>query len=233
MKNMQKCVFDYTLLTEYSVSKGVIIFIMTNDTNANDRTKRVRRDRREEILQAASELFSVHGFRGTSLSSIAEAVDLTEPGLLHYFPSKVHLLQEVLAYLDEQDEEKYSSLFDPENVSLEEYFHLMEDLVTQNETKPGLVRLFTILVGESIRNDHPSHEYFVNRYSQTRAVFAELLLTLPELDIHSDVNLDDLVTLIIAVMDGMQTQWLLDPENVNMSQSFKLFSAIVVGYLTR
>ena len=60
--------------------------------------KRERRDRKEEILKEATKRFSTYGFRGTSLASIADAVGLTEPGLLHYFPSKVKLLQGVLAH---------------------------------------------------------------------------------------------------------------------------------------
>jgi AcrR family transcriptional regulator len=202
---------------------------MTNVTNDNSSKKRVRRDRREEILQAASDLFSTYGFRGTSLSSIAEAVDLTEPGLLHYFPSKVRLLQEVLAYRDEQDEEKYSSLVDPENLQIQEYFRLLEELVIQNEGIPDLVRLFTILVSESIRSDHPSHDYFVNRYKGTREAFTEQLSAFNDPQI--EINPDELAALIIAVMDGLQIQWLLDPENVKMSQTFKLFSRIMLAYL--
>lgn len=204
---------------------------MTNDTSANDSPKRVRRDRREEILQAASELFSIHGFRGTSLSSIAEAVDLTEPGLLHYFPSKVHLLQGVLAYRDEQDEEKYSNLVNPENASIQEFFRLMDELVVQNEGIPDLVRLFTILVSESIRSDHPSHDYFVDRYNRVRETFVDLFSAFDEPEV--DIDFDELATLVIAVMDGLQIQWLLDPENVSMSQTFNLFTEIIVGYLTR
>jgi len=224
---------DYSLLTEYSVSKECYNFNMTNDTNENNPKKRVRRDRRDEILQAASDLFSIYGFRGTSLASVAKAVDLTEPGLLHYFPSKVDLLQAVLTYRDEQDEKKYSSLFDPENIHLQEYFHLLEELVTQNEGIPDLVRLFTILVSESIRSDHPSHEYFVDRYNRVRETFVENFSTLDDPNIAADINFDELATLIIAVMDGLQIQWLLDPENVSMSQAFSLFSKIVVSYLKR
>jgi AcrR family transcriptional regulator len=204
---------------------------MTNDTNESVGKKRVRRDRRDEILQAASNLFGIHGFRGTSLASIAVVVDLTEPGLLHYFPSKVHLLQGVLAYRDAQDEEKYSILIDPEDISLLNYFRLIEELVAQNEAIPGLVRLFTILVGESIRSDHPSHDYFVDRYDRIRKIFVDHFSALDDNEIPADIDLNNLSTLIIAVMDGLQIQWLLDSENVSMSASFNLFSKIIVEYL--
>ena len=204
---------------------------MTNDTNESKRQKRVRRDRREEILQEASKLFGVHGFRGTSLASIAEAVDLTEPGLLHYFPSKANLLQSVLEYRDQQDEKKYAALIQPENSHLPEIFEALEDLVIENETRPGLVRLFTVLVGESIRYDHPSHDYFVNRYDQIREALSYYLREAEK--IPEDVDIDQLSSLIFAVMDGLQIQWLLDPENLRMSKTFNLFSKIVLTYLKR
>ncbi|MEN8172981.1 MAG: TetR/AcrR family transcriptional regulator, partial [Chloroflexota bacterium] len=137
--------------------------------------KRIRRDRKEEILQAATHLFSINGFRGTSLASIAEEVGLTEQGVLHYFPSKANLLQSVFAYRDQQDEDKYSKFIDRDSLSLEEMFDALEKLVAQNEQIPGLVRLFSVLVGESIRNDHPSHEYFDQRYKRIRDVFTEHL----------------------------------------------------------
>jgi len=206
---------------------------MTNDTNENGSKKRIRRDRREEILQEATKLFGLYGFRGTTLSSVARAVDLTEPGLLHYFPSKIHLLQGVLEYRDQQDREKRIKPIDLENISVAESFGLLEDLVAKNEAIPDLVRLFTVLVSESIRNDHPSHDYFSARYRQIRNEFAEGFSKLDELYLFSKAELDELASLILAVMDGLQIQWLLDPENVSMTKSFNLFSKIVLAYLEK
>ena len=47
-----------------------------------------------------------------------------------------------------------------------------------------------------------------------------------------DCELEQLATIIMAVMDGLQVQWLLDPDRVSMSEAFDLFSKIVVVYLT-
>jgi len=199
------------------------------ENNQTSKKKRVRRDRREEILQEAGRLFGIHGFRGASLSSIAKAVDLTEPGLLHYFPSKVHLLQGVLAYRDQQDNEKYKALLDTGENTI---FESLEDLVEKNEEIPGLIRLFTILVGESIRDDHPAHDYFLNRYSELRKGFADQLMLFIESErLNVDVDVNQLSTLIAAVMDGLQIQWLLDPEQVSMIDTYNLFSKIVIDYL--
>jgi len=47
----------------------------------------------ENILDAALDVFSAHGFRGATLDQIAEVAGLSKPNLLYYFPSKeaIHL----------------------------------------------------------------------------------------------------------------------------------------------
>ena len=193
--------------------------------------KRVRRDRTEEILNVATKLLAEYGFQGAALARVAEEVGLTEPGVLHYFPSKVHLLQGVLEYHEQKELEAYAGVLDEQRKDSAELFALIENLVDKNEKVPGLIQLFTVLVSESIRSDHPSHDYFVERYRRGREMYISEFLKLTDDNIRPDVDLNELVTLIMAVMDGLQIQWLLDPDKVEMVASFKLFSKIVTEYL--
>ena len=199
----------------------------------SNHTKRVRRDRREEIIEKATQLFAEYGYKGTSFALVANAVGLTEQGVLHYFPSKVHLLQAVLENREDKEVEKYSKHINGEKKNVTELFSLLEEVVGEGEEIPSLIQLFTVLAGESIRSDHPSHDYFVERYRRGRKLYVTQFLTLNEGNLGSEDDLEELASLIMAVMDGLQIQWLLDPENVDMVASFKLFSKIVSSYLKK
>src|SRR5688500_17820107 len=53
-------------------------------------------DVRTGIVQAATRLFAAHGFDGTAVQDIADAVGVSKPAVLHHFPSKEHVRQAVL-----------------------------------------------------------------------------------------------------------------------------------------
>ena len=49
---------------------------------------RIQREKQDRILEAALDVFSVHGFRGSTIDQIAEAAGMSKPNLLYYFPRK-------------------------------------------------------------------------------------------------------------------------------------------------
>ncbi|KQR96405.1 TetR family transcriptional regulator [Williamsia sp. Leaf354] len=58
--------------------------------------RRVGGNPREEILDAAGELFTTQGFAGTSTRAIAEAVGLRQASLYHHFGTKEDILAALL-----------------------------------------------------------------------------------------------------------------------------------------
>lgn len=49
---------------------------------------RIQEEKQEAILEAALDVFSVHGFRGTTIDQIAEVAGMSKPNLLYYFRTK-------------------------------------------------------------------------------------------------------------------------------------------------
>jgi AcrR family transcriptional regulator len=50
----------------------------------------------QQVIEAATRLFAAHGFDGTPIQAIADALGLTKAAVLHHFPSKEALREAVL-----------------------------------------------------------------------------------------------------------------------------------------
>ena len=62
---------------------------------------RIQREKQDLILDAALDVFSLHGFRGATIDQIADAAGMSKPNLLYYFPRKEEIHQRLItAMLD-------------------------------------------------------------------------------------------------------------------------------------
>ncbi|HET7724792.1 MAG TPA: TetR/AcrR family transcriptional regulator [Propionibacteriaceae bacterium] len=169
--------------------------------------------RRDEIMAGAIELFSRIGYRNATILDIATHVGISRTGLLHHFPSKEALLKAILRKRDVEDLERLAPTGDP----LEDLGTIVA-LARHNARVPNLVSLFAVLSAEAGDPSHPAHDYFIRRYAAARASMAAILtraqdagLLVPGLDVDREAR--DLV----ALMDGLQVQWLLAPDQVDMA----------------
>ncbi|MFJ4198716.1 TetR/AcrR family transcriptional regulator [Streptomyces sviceus] len=170
-------------------------------------------ERRAEIIRAALEVIAERGYRGASLAAVAERVGLTQQGLLHHFPTKDALLVAVLEERDRWDAVPNGSW----------RVDLLASLVEYNAMRPGIIQTFSALLGESVTEGHPAREYFTDRYSRVRASMAVALRTEYGDRLPNGLSPERTAPLLVAVMDGLQYQWLLDPETVDMPGAFRDF----------
>lgn len=63
------------------------------------RETRIQRENRERILDAALEVFSAHGFRGSTIDQIAGKTGMSKPNLLYYFRRKQDIYEAVLGHV--------------------------------------------------------------------------------------------------------------------------------------
>ncbi|WP_143590244.1 TetR/AcrR family transcriptional regulator [Thermoactinospora rubra] len=174
--------------------------------------------RRDRILAVALQEFAEHGYRGASLARIAERVELSQAGLLHHFKSKERLLVAVLEYRDEVDTRRFGldSLAGPAAL------HRLAEVVEYNSRVPGLVQLFSVITGEAVTADHPAHAWARDRYRRLREGVARALRKGAESgEFRADLDAEAHADRLIAMMDGLQTQWLIDPERVDMAAVFR------------
>ncbi|MBT2504998.1 TetR/AcrR family transcriptional regulator [Streptomyces sp. ISL-98] len=178
-------------------------------------------ERRAEILRAALEVIAERGYRGASLSAVAERVGLTQQGLLHYFPTKDALLVAVLEERDQWDTGGAGRSSEAWRLDL------LDPLVEYNAMRPGVVQTFSALLGECVTEDHPAREFFTHRYAQVRQGMAAALRGEYGERLPGGLTPEQAAPLVVAVMDGLQYQWLLDPGSVDMPAAFRDFLSLL------
>jgi AcrR family transcriptional regulator len=172
--------------------------------------------RRQEILQIAMDTFAARGYNNASLQEIADRAGVTQAGVLHYFRSKAQLLTSVLDLRDATDIEQLG----PDRPQGLAFLRHLVDTVRRNTEREGIVRLYAVLSAESVTEGHPAQDYFRDRYAGLRTMVTEALAEACELgETRPDLNVEEAATAIIAVMDGLQVQWLLAPDSVDMAAS--------------
>jgi AcrR family transcriptional regulator len=164
--------------------------------------------RRQQILDAAVELFAAKGYRGTGVAALADKVGMTATGMLYYFGTKERLLREVVAERDRADR------LDPVETST---LRGLRDVGRHNVETAILTRLYVVLGAESLDAHDPLHEFFVERYAAARGVARDILVADQARGVmRLDVDVDQIATEITATLMGLEIQWLADPGNVDL-----------------
>ncbi|MFC1432132.1 TetR/AcrR family transcriptional regulator [Streptacidiphilus sp. N1-3] len=178
------------------------------------------RIRREDIITATVAVYAEAGYHGSSLREIARRVGITHAGLLYYFPTKEALLAAVLERRDAEDTERERLSVPP---GLDALRRLVA-LAAHNMRHPGIVDLYARLAAEAVTADHPAHEYFEQHYRMARGYAVESFRALAargELRAGTDPEWAGLT--FVALMDGLQVQWLSNREEVDLVGSLRFY----------
>ena len=100
-------------------------------------------------------------------------------------------------------------------------------LVAHNESEPELVAMFSMLLGEAVAADHPAHEYFVQRYERIRGRVTQFLREAHAAGtLAPGIDPEALANVLLAVLDGLQYQWLLD-SSIDMRAGYAALAEVI------
>ena len=163
---------------------------------------------RVTILDTAVAVFAETGYRAASVREIAARCGLTHPALLYHFPTKAALLMAVLARRDSLDAPGDGF----ETLSGDALLAHLVQTARRNAAAPGIVELYATLAAEATSPSHPAHAFFVARYTSLVGTIARAYRELAGAGrLAPGLDPDLAARRLVAVMDGLQVQWLLDP----------------------
>jgi AcrR family transcriptional regulator len=199
------------------------------DAGSHGRSYRKGPERRAQILSSAIGLFAERGV-GASLRAIGEAIGVSHAALRYYFANRDELLVEVYrtheAQVHEAQAHERSAGSEVSAVAM------MENSAERNRSIPGLVELYATLTTDALQGQqHPATREFVRaRFRRVRADLADRVRAGQRSGtIAADVDPDDAAALVAAASDGLQLQWLLDPDSVDVRRSLALLERLLPG----
>lgn len=182
--------------------------------------------RKAEIVAAAAAIFTRSGYHGGSLRQIARDLDLSFTSVKHHFPSKEILLIEVLKANDDVEIARLRT--DRRGMG---FVDSAISMAQRNIQNPESLRLFAVLSAEATSAAHPAHDWFIDRYQRIVASIAQ--------DIADDVAAEALPPIedpaaaaaaLVALWDGLQLQWLMNPAFDMISTMRTVFPSILRSF---
>ena len=161
--------------------------------------------RRAQIVRAALASFAEHGYERASLRDIAARAGLTHAALLRHFSGKDELLLTALAQ-HESDEEALAERIAQSKLPPG---RILSAVLADEFAAPDYQRNWMALAVAATSPDHPAHDFFVGRSHRLRSRLTGT--TLATAGGSATFSADEKVTLILAMMDGLRIQSLLDP----------------------
>ena len=161
--------------------------------------------RRAEIVRAASASIAEHGYERASLRDIAARANVTHAALLRHFASKDELLLAALAQRDEDDEELARRIMGSK-VPAEQ---VLSTVLREEFTHRDQQRNWLAIAVAATNPDHPAHDFFIARRERLRAHLSSGRLGTAH--DSEELTADEKVTMVMAMVDGLRIQALLDP----------------------
>jgi AcrR family transcriptional regulator len=179
--------------------------------------------RRQQILDSAIALLAQRGVDRTSLRTMGEAIGMSHTALRHYFSSRDELLVEAYRTHEARAADEAPPAADESAVGL------IIQAAERNRSIPGLVELYATLTTDALQEQHAAAREFVrDRFRSLRAELAARIESGQRTGrIAADIEPLEAAALVIAASDGLQIQWLLDPEAVDVGRSLALLERLL------
>jgi AcrR family transcriptional regulator len=150
------------------------------------------------------------GHDAVTVAEVARRAGLTEATVRYHFPTRDHLLISALAQADAEDSYLLVARAASTGRDLAEDLRLVVEAPVGH---PNRMRLFTIEAANAVDPAHPAHSWFTARNQAVKLQLAQTLRELQAADqAHPEIDPDRFARQMVAIWDGLQTQWLIDPD---------------------
>jgi AcrR family transcriptional regulator len=169
-------------------------------------------DKRNQILAAAQRVFDTCGYAATTMDAVAAEARLSKGSIYNYFRNKEDLFRQVFASTVEATEEHAGRLLAQPGSASERVERVLDFWFERLETNKKVGRLVLEFWSTAARQEQGTvSRQFQALYSRWRTYLEDVLNEgIRGREFHPRLNPHAGATLIMAVLDGIEVQCMLD-----------------------
>jgi AcrR family transcriptional regulator len=192
----------------------------------------IRSERKEQILQAASSVFSHIGFHAANVSDVAKEAHVSQGTVYHYFKSKEELFMAVFEAWETESFSREVRAVRGGSASAAERLRQLAEAVGKSmeqtvDSFPASVEFWS-----HIHRNAAVQEGFQRIFADLRSTLANFVREGIVRGEFVSMDPNAVASLLIAVYDGLVLQWLADPQSVDWQvESTALVNLVLHGLL--
>lgn len=185
---------------------------------------------REQVIEAAKELFTRHGFRKTSMSDIALMVHKTKSSIYHYFKSKEEIF---VAIAESEAMDLRKSLYEAIKKEDTAELKLRAYILTRQDGYAKLASLYEALHSD-IFEDFTLIEHIKRRYHKDEYNTIKMILKRGIKKGLFNIDVDLATRAVLAAIKGFEIEWAQNKNTKeNIADLDTLIKIIFYGILKR
>lgn len=192
-------------------------------------------EKKIKILKAALDVFSEKGFRTARMADVAEVADMGKGTIYEYFRSKQDLFMELFTFVMKSPIDYQFNKIDPLPNPAEKLGALIRSSLMAYQQ---MEKFYYVLIG--FRAEHKeSHtptfyqSQFARLYKEFRKEVGSIIQEGIRDASFKKVNTHQFASAMIAVMEGLMSQWVFDRKAIPLRTMSVLITDVFVSYLKK
>jgi TetR/AcrR family fatty acid metabolism transcriptional regulator len=184
---------------------------------ARRQKKTISSDRRNEILSAAVEVFARKGYNKASITEVATNAGVASGTVYLYFKNKDDLLLQAMKTIMDSNLEGIKQKAARLEKPIDKLFMFFYHHIAMFISRPSMARFLMVELrqSEEFYKIHPSY----NPYKDYRDYIEELITLSIEDGTTKPFHPSTIAYVILGFMDNLVTEWLINPEQVDMESA--------------
>lgn len=192
-------------------------------------------DKRIKILKAALDVFAEKGFRTSRMADVADVAEIGKGTIYEYFRSKEDLFMELFTFVMKGPVDYQFRKTDPTIKPAERLERLV---VSSLNAYHKMEKFYYVLIGfRAEHRERHTQTFYRSQFTKLYKEFRKEVGAIIEEGIMDGtfqaVNTDHLASTVIAVMEGLMSQWVFDRRAIPLKKMSDLITDVFVSYLRK